>query len=86
MKASLAILTVLLALSLVSSGCRGSKRNPVSQTPAAELEEGFKERWVTRRVGELLQSGAASDGIQARRLALLEFSERYEYLRGVERK
>lgn len=61
------------------------KKNRESSTPAAELEEGFKERWVTKRVGELLQAGTATDGLQARKIALQEFKERYEYVRGIER-
>ena len=32
----------------------------------------------------LLQAGAATDGLQARRIALQEFKERYEYVRGLE--
>ncbi|GAB1489759.1 hypothetical protein MASR2M8_22130 [Opitutaceae bacterium] len=50
------------------------------------MEEAFKERWVTKRVGELLQAGAAPDGIQARRMALSEFRDRFEYIRGVDRR
>jgi len=78
-------LLLLLTVPLSLSGCLGSKKKKESAFPAAELEEGFKERWVTKRVGELLQAGAAPDGLQARRIALQEFKDRYEYVRGLER-
>lgn len=86
MKVLLPLLLLLLVPALFSTGCLGSRRNAETNAIAAELEEGFKERWVARRVGELMQSGAATDGLQARRLALQEFSERYEFVRGIERK
>lgn len=78
-------LLILVAVPLSLTGCLGSKKNRETPYPAAELEESFKERWVTKRVGELLQAGAAADGLQARRIALQEFQERYEYVRGVKR-
>ncbi len=78
-------LLLLVAVPLSLTGCLGSKKNRGTPHPAAELEESFKERWVTKRVGELLQAGAAADGLQARRMALQEFQDRYEYVRGVKR-
>lgn len=81
----LPLLLVLLFTPFAVSGCLGSKKTKDSPYPAAELEEGFKERWVTRRVGELLQAGTATDGLQARRIALQEFKDRYEFVRGLER-
>jgi hypothetical protein len=80
----LALLLAFVILPAALSGCLGSKKTKESPHPAAELEEGFKERWVTKRVGELLQAGTAPDGLQARRIALQEFKERYEYVRGLE--
>ncbi len=85
MTTRLLTLLLLLAVPVSLSGCLGSRKNKESPHPAAELEETFKERWVTKRVGEILQAGGAADGLQARRIALQEFQERYEYLRGVER-
>lgn len=76
---------LLLAVPVSLTGCLGSKKNRETPYPAAELEESFKERWVTKRVGELLQAGTATDGLQARRIALQEFQERYEYIRGAKR-
>jgi len=81
----LPLFLLLIVMPLALTGCLGSKKNRESSTPAAELEEGFKERWVTKRVGELLQAGTATDGLQARKIALQEFKERYEYVRGIER-
>lgn len=68
------------------SGCANSSNQAAPSTSAAELEEAFKERWVTKRVGELLLAGTAPDGIQARRMALQEFRERFEYVRGASRR
>ncbi len=79
---TLAFITLGLFGSL-SAGCSGPDKS--SRVLASELEEEFKERWVSQRVGELIASGAASDGLQARRMALQEFSERFEYVRGVQR-
>ena len=86
MKAYRAPLIVLLAVAAGLSGCASSRPAREQATSAASLEEAFKERWVTKRVGELLLAGTASDGIQARRLALQEFRDRYEYVRGVDRR
>jgi len=80
------LLIILLALGAGLSGCASSGEREGPSTSAAQLEEAFKERWVTKRVGELLLQGAAADGLQARRLALQEFRERFEYVRGVERR
>lgn len=78
-------LLLLIVVPVSMTGCLGSKKKRDTPHPAAELEESFKERWVTKRVGELLQAGAAADGLQARRVALQEFRDRYEYVRGKER-
>lgn len=79
-------LIVLLSFAAGLSACSSSRKPPEPSTSAADLEEAFKERWVTKRVGELLQAGTATDGIQARRMALVEFRDRFEYVRGVERR
>lgn len=76
-------LASLALLILSGAGCfwRKSKPNPPIAT---EVEEGFKERWVAKRVGELIASGAAPNGLEARRMALQEFKEKYEYTRAAE--
>ncbi|HEY0965946.1 MAG TPA: hypothetical protein VGD88_01040 [Opitutaceae bacterium] len=80
------LLLMVLLLGVGLSGCTSSGKLPESATSAAALEEAFKERWVTKRVGELLLAGTATDGIQARRMALSEFRDKFEYIRGVERR
>ncbi len=76
------LLLTLAVLGAGLSGCASSSKKEAPSTSAAELEEAFKERWVTKRVGELLLAGSAPDGIQARRMALQEFRDRFEYVRG----
>ncbi len=86
MKVQRVVLIVLLTATAGLSGCASSRPAREQATSAASLEEAFKERWVTKRVGELLLQGTASDGIQARKLALQEFRDRFEYVRGVDRR
>ncbi len=80
------LLIVVLLLGAGLSGCASSGKLQEPSTSAAELEEAFKERWVTKRVGELLLAGTATDGIQARRMALSEFRDKFEYIRGLDRR
>lgn len=73
------LLIFLSLLVVASSGCLRLRKPKANPAIATELEEAFKERWVQKRVGELIASGAATDGMQARRQALEEFKVRYEY-------
>jgi hypothetical protein len=65
-----------------SGGCNLFKK---SQKPkenpaiAAEVEAGFRQRWVDRRVAELVGKGTAAD--TARTQAEKEFRERYPYIK-----
>lgn len=79
-------LSLLVLSAGLSVGCASKGKSRDEATSAAALEEAFKERWVTKRVGELLLAGSASDGIQARRMALEEFRTKFEYVRGAERR
>ena len=66
-----------LLLVLSSFGCSSKpKPNPAIAT---EVEEGFKTRWIAKRMGELQASGAAPDPREARRLSVEEFRKKYEY-------
>lgn len=56
-------------------GCSSKPKHP---TPAAQVEEEFKQRWLAKRIHELTQAGVA-DTREARRQALEEFRQRYEY-------
>ena len=67
---------LLLSLFVVSTGCtRKPKPNPAIAT---EVEEGFKQRWIAKRITELTQAGV-TDAREARRQATDEFRQRYEY-------
>ena len=65
-----------------SSGClfsRKSKGPKESQAIAADVEESFRQRWVTRRAAELAAEGTAADA--ARNRAENEFRERFDFTR-----
>lgn len=68
---------LLLFVSLLClSGCFGIfKPKPI----AAPVEEGFKNRWVAKRMGELQASGKASDAREARTMAVEEFKKTFPY-------
>ena len=68
-----------LLLVLSSIGClHRSKPKPTPEI-ATDVEEGFKTRWIAKRMGELQASGAAPDPREARRIAVEEFRKKYEY-------
>jgi hypothetical protein len=72
---SLALLAVFC-----STGCHFWKKNSKpKENPAiaADVEQGFKARWVDRRAAELAAGGASADA--ARQKADAEFRERYEF-------
>lgn len=74
------VLSLLLALA-AASGClfhrKGSKPKESAHI-ATDVEQGFRQRWMEKRVGELTAQGIAADAAQQQ--AAKEFSERYEYL------
>ena len=76
MKRSL-IFVVILPLALLS-GCKHSPKKP-KENPAvaSEIEEGFKQRWVEKRAGELMAMGLRPD--LARQQAIDEFRDRFGY-------
>lgn len=78
-KISLLLLVPALAL---ASGCWGPKKPKPNPAIAGELEEGFQERWIQKRVADLRAANAALDEETARNQAAGEFAERYRYLRG----
>jgi len=69
-----------LVLAALSLGC-SSKPKPPKPNPAiaTDVEEGFKTRWVAKRMGELQASGAATDPREARRMAVEEFRKKFEF-------
>jgi hypothetical protein len=73
----LLVLTSLATLPAIT-GC-SSKPKP-SPRVASENEESFRQRWIARRMGELMANGQAVDARQARRMATDEFKLRYPSL------
>jgi hypothetical protein len=74
------ILLSLLAVSFVLAGtaCRSHKKDSITNKPAAEMEASFKQRWVDKRVNELVASGIAADA--AREKANREFNAQFEFI------
>lgn len=75
------LLLSVLALSLTfSTGCLFSKKRKVKDTDAiaADVEAGFRKRWVDKRVAELTAQGQPATAAQ--RQAEGEFSERYGFI------
>ena len=69
-------------LILLSALCRGGCFNFFKPKPiAGEVEEGFKNRWIAKRMGELQASGKAKDPRDARAMALDDFRKTYPYTR-----
>lgn len=66
----------VLSLLVFATACSSKpKPNPAI---ASEVEEGFKQRWIAKRMGELAAAGV-SDPREARRQAAEEFRQRYEF-------
>ena len=74
------LLTLALLTSICASGCHfWKKSSKPKENPAivADMEEGFKVRWVEKRAGELTATGVGAEA--ARQRADAEFRERYSY-------
>ena len=71
----------LLALSLVFAGtaCRSHKKDGMSDKPATEMEASFKQRWLEKRVNDLVATGVAAD--LAREQANRDFKAQFEFIR-----
>jgi hypothetical protein len=81
LKPSLLLVLAVTTLSF-STGCNFFKKNKKpKENPAiaSEVEAGFRQRWVDRRVAELV--GTGSDALTARSKAETEFRERYPYIK-----
>jgi hypothetical protein len=77
-----AALALLLAL---ASGCsllhhKDKKARQPELPPSAGIEAEFRDRWMNKRVHELLAAGAAATEDQARQMAAAEFATQYPYL------
>ena len=84
------LLSLLAASVLFSSGCayfrsaRPKKSNKMATEITADVEEGFRRRWMDKRVGELTAQGATPEA--ARLQADGEFRERFAYTRAAQKK
>ncbi|MBP7142758.1 MAG: hypothetical protein KBA71_12685 [Opitutaceae bacterium] len=72
-------LFIAIPLTFLTPGCIFSKKAKPNPNIAAEVEETFKQRWIARRMGELIAGGQVTDGRMAREQAVREFAEKYEY-------
>lgn len=78
------LLLVCSATLIASSvtGCnlfRKNKKPKENPAIASEVEGEFRQRWVDRRVTELVSAG--TDALTARNQAETEFRERYPYVK-----
>lgn len=76
MKRSLLFL-LILPLALLAGCKHGPKKPKENPAFASEIEEGFKQRWVEKRAGELMALGLRPD--LARQQAIDEFRDRFGY-------
>jgi len=73
-------LLCLAGLLLLSTGCLFSKKTEKrkeSSAIAGEVEANFKQRWIDKRVAELVAQGEAPDFARGR--AAREFGEKFEF-------
>ena len=83
MKLKFPLLLCLATLVVSSSGgCnvfKKSKKPKENPAIAADVEAGFRQRWVDHRVAELVTKG--TDAATARSQAETEFREKYPYVK-----
>lgn len=78
------ILIALLAIACAFAGtaCHHrtskAKKDGITNTPVAELESSFKQRWIEKRTAELVNSGVAADAAKLK--AEEEFKDQYAYV------
>ena len=80
-------LTCLSLTALLTSGCLFSKKSskPKDDTAiSSSVEESFRVRWIDKRVAELVAKGSTPEA--ARTQAASEFSERYAFTGGAQKK
>jgi len=82
------LIVVLFTLAaLGTSGCfsfgrkskepKPPKESKPSNTPVADMEKDFRQRWVTQRVAELTAKGVEASEAQSR--AAADFAEAFKY-------
>jgi hypothetical protein len=82
-----AAVTLLLALALAAGCSLFHRKDSSSQKarapelpPSAGIEAEFRERWLSKRVHDLLIAKAAATEDEARKMAADEFARQYPYL------
>ncbi len=77
-----AVTAALLLLLTLSAGCslfhHGRRSQASIQHPASAVEADFRNRWMQKRTGELLASGAAKADADAQ--AAAEFAKLYPFI------
>jgi hypothetical protein len=75
---------LVLTLSL-ATGCslfhsKNKNPGPPELPPAAGIEAEFRDRWMNKRIHDLLASGAAKTDDEAKQLAAAEYVKQYPYV------
>ena len=75
---------LVLTLSL-ATGCslfhsKNKNPGPPELPPAAGNEAEFRDRWMNKRIHDLLASGAAKTDDEAKQLAAAEYVKQYPYV------
>jgi hypothetical protein len=72
------------ALAVMGTACHIIKPKAPKEDPnvAIQVEAGFRQRWIDKRVAELTAAG--TDATAARQQAAKDFSVTYSYLRAAE--
>jgi hypothetical protein len=82
------LLALFGASVLLASGCnllsRKTDKPKESKAIAAEVAEGFEQRWVEQRSAQLVAQGVAAPAARAQ--ATTEFAERYAYTKPAPKK
>jgi hypothetical protein len=77
---------ILFAICLVAAtGCRllhhkGKQTAAPELPPATAVQVEYRDRWVDRRIHELMGSGAVKSEEEARAVAIQEFSKQHPYI------
>jgi hypothetical protein len=75
-----AVLVLALATGCSLFHSSGKKAGPPELPPAAGIEAEFQDRWMNKRVHDLLASGAAKTDDEAKQMAANEFAKLYPYV------